>query len=58
MDASRSKFFCPLNSLAIRNNLLFPADFVQISKEYKEENIVQFFRESSFKQNETFFKSC
>ena len=46
MDASRSKILCPLNSLFIQNNLLILANFSQISKGYKEENAVQFLRES------------
>ena len=58
MDASRSKIPCPVNSLVIWNTLLIPANFVQVSKEYKKEILVQFFWESSFEQKETFFKSC
>ena len=29
-----------------------------MSKEYKEENLVQFFQESSVQKKETFLKSC
>ena len=57
MDAYRSKILCPVNSLIIRNTLLISVDFSQISKEYKEENLVQFFWESSVKQKETFLKT-
>ena len=57
MDASRSKKICLVNSLVIWNTLLIPTDFAQISKEYNEENLVQFFRESSVEQKETFFKA-
>ena len=38
--------------------LLIPVDFSKTSKEYKEENLVQFFREFPVKQKETFLKSC
>ena len=58
MDASRSKILRPVNSLVIWNTLLIPTDFAQISKEYKEENLVQFFREFPVKQKETFLKDC
>ena len=37
VDASRSKILCPLNSLAICNTLLIPANLVQMLKEYKDE---------------------
>ena len=43
MDASRSKILCPINLLVIQNTMNIPADFTQTSKEYKEENILQFF---------------
>ena len=50
MDASRSKILCLMCSLVIQNTLYVLVDFFQDSKEYKEENLVQFFRESSFEQ--------
>ena len=43
MDAYRYKILFLVNSLFILNTLLIPVDFVQMSKEYKEENLVQFF---------------
>ena len=58
MDASRSKILCPVSSLFIRNTLFVPANFVQVFKEYKEEILVQFFRESTVEQKETFLESC
>ena len=58
MDASRSKILCLVSSLDIRNTLSIPADFVQVSKEYKEESLVQFFRESTIDQKEPFLKFC
>ena len=58
MDASRSKILCLVNSLVIQNTLLIPANFSQMSKEYKQDNLVQFFWESSVEQKETFFKTC
>ena len=43
MAAYSSKILCPVNSLVIQNTLLIPVDFSQISKEYKEGNLFQFF---------------
>ena len=58
MDAYRYKILFLVNSLFILNTLLIPVDFVQMSKEYKEENLVQFFRESSVEEKYFFLKSC
>ena len=46
MDASRSKILRPVNSLVIWKIMLIPTDFSQMSKEYKEEDLLQFFQES------------
>ena len=58
MDASRSKILCPVSSLVIRNTLSVSAYFIQMSKEWKEEILVQFFREYSVEKKENFLKSC
>ena len=58
MDISRSQILCPVNSLVIQNTLLIPIDFVQMSKEYKEEKLVQIFQEPLVEQKETFLKTC
>ena len=50
MDASRSKILCLVSSLVIQNTLSIPSIFFQVSKEYKEEILVQFFRESTVEQ--------
>ena len=57
MDASRSKILCPIKSLVIQNTLLILVDFSQTSKEYKEDNLLQVFQESSVEQKETLLKT-
>ena len=57
MDAYRSKILFPITSLVIRDTLLIPVDFSQISKEYKEENLAHFFLESLVEQKENFLKA-
>ena len=52
------KFMCPISSLVIRNTLSVSTNFSLVSKEYKEENLIQFFRESRVERNETFLKTC
>ena len=47
MDVSRSKLLCPINSLTIRNTLLIPYEFTQMSNEYNEEDILRFFQHRS-----------
>ena len=58
MDASRSNIVCPMSSLIIQNTPSLPFDFIQVSKEYKEEILVQFFLEFIVEKKETFFKAC
>ena len=58
MDTPRSNMMCPISSLVIRYTLLIPTIFSRMSKEYKEENLVQFFQESLVEQKETFLKAC
>ena len=38
--------------------MLIQDNFSQTSKEYKEENLVHFFWDSSVEQKETFLKTC
>ena len=54
----KSKILCPIDALAIRKALVVPHEFVQLSQEYKEEVIIQFFHESAVEIKEAFMKSC
>ena len=58
MDMSRSIVLCPINSLTIRNTLLIPPEFTQMSSEYNEGDILWFFQESSTEKKEYFLKTC
>ena len=58
MDTTNSKILCPLSLLVIRNTLSAPDEFSQKSKEYNEESIVQYFRESIVEKKQDFFKIC
>ena len=58
MDKTKSKILCLVSPLFIRNTLSFLVDFNQNSKEYNEESIVQYFRESTVEQKQDFFKIC
>ena len=57
MDASRSELLCASNSHAVRDTLLLPYDFSQMSSKYKEEDILQFFLGSLAEQKEAFLKT-
>ena len=58
MNRSKSKVFCPIEALGIRKSLHVPDKFVHTSQAYEEENIVQFFLESTVESREAFLKSC
>ena len=58
MDRIKSKILCPIDAPAIRKALVVPHEFVQLSQEYKEDNIIQFFHESVVEIKEAFMKSC
>ena len=58
MDASRSRIMCPINSLNIRSSLSIPFEFIQLSSEYNEGEILRFFQESSDEQKDTFLETC
>ena len=58
MDASRSRILCPINSLNIWSSLSIPYEFIQLSIEYNEGEILRFFQESSYEQKYTFLKAC
>ena len=48
MNASRSRILCPINSLNIRSTLSIPSEFIQLSNEYNEGEILRFFQEYSY----------
>ena len=58
MDRLKSKILCPIDAPTIRKALAVPHEFVQLSQEYKEEVIIQFFHESAVEIKEGFMKSC
>ena len=58
MDRLKSKIMCPIDAPSIRKALAVPHEFVQLSQEYKEEIIIQFFHESAIEIKEAFMKSC
>ena len=57
MDKPKSRILCPTHTSAIPKNLFDPDDFVHLSQEYKEENNVHFFQESTTGSKESFLKS-
>ena len=58
MDKPKSRVLFPIHSSVIYKTLYVLDDFVHLSYEYKEENIIQFFRESAAESKEAFLKSC
>ena len=58
MDKRKSRILCPINASVIRKTLSVPDDFVLLSHEYKEENIIHFFQESTVESKESFLNSC
>ena len=58
MDASRSRMLCPIDSLNIRNTLLIPSEFTQMSSEYNEGDILQFFQRSSDEKKDAILRAC
>ena len=58
MDEPKDRILCPIHAFVIRKTLSVPDDFVHLSQEYKEENIIHFFQESTVKSKEAFLKSC
>ena len=47
MDVTKSKILCPMSPLVFQNTFVVPTEFTQISKDFNEESVVQFFREST-----------
>ena len=58
MDRIKSKILCPIDAPTIRKSLVVPHEFVQLSQEYKDNIITQFFHESVLEIKEAFMKSC
>ena len=58
MDKPKSRILLPIHASIIHKTLSVWDDFVCLSHEYKEENIIHFFQESAGKSNEAFLNSC
>ena len=58
MNRSKSKILSYFQAHIIHKTLHILDEFVHISQKYQEENIVQFFRESTVENRDAFLKSC
>ena len=58
MNKSKSKILCSVQASVVRKTLHIPDEFVHISQNYQEENIIRCFRESTDESRETFLKAC
>ena len=58
MNKSKSRILYSVQDSMIRKTLHIPDEFVHISQNYQEENIICCFRESTDKSRETFLKAC
>ena len=58
MNKTKSRILFHVHDSVIRKALSVPDDFVQSSQEYKEENVIHFFQESTTESKESFLKSC
>ena len=58
MDKPKYRILWPINAFVICKTLSISDDFVCLSHEYKEENIIHFFQESVAESKESFLKSC
>ena len=58
MDEPKSKIRLPIIPVFIKNIFSIHVEFTQVSKDYNEEIIIQFFKESTIEQKEIFFKTC
>ena len=58
MDKPKSRILCPIHASVIRKTSSVLDDFVHLSQEYKEENIIHFFQESATESKEAFLKWC
>ena len=58
MNKSKSKILFPIQYFVIRKALDIPDEFTHISQDYREEDIVRCFRESTDKSKDAFLKTC
>ena len=58
MNKSKSKILYHVQAPIICKSLHVPDEFVHTSQEYKEESIIQFFRESTIENKKAFMNSC
>ena len=58
MDEPKSRVLFHIHASVILKTLSVPDDFVHLSQEYKEENIIHFFQESATESKEAILRSC
>ena len=58
MNKSKSKILCPIRASVIHKTLDIPNIFIDLSQDYREEDIIHCFRESSDESKDTFLKTC
>ena len=58
MNKSKSKILCSIQAFVICKTLHILDEFVHISQDYQEENIIRCFREYTDESKETFLKAC
>ena len=58
MNKSKSKILCSFQASVIQKSLDIPDEFIHISQNYREEDIIRCFRESTDESKETFLKTC
>ena len=57
MNKSKSKILFPVRASVIRKTLDIPDTFVDLSQDYREEDIIHYFRESTDESKEAFLKN-
>ena len=58
VNKSKSKILYPVQDSVIHKTLDIPDEFTHISQDYREEDIIRCFRESTDESKETFLKAC
>ena len=58
MNKSKSKILCPVQVSVIHKTLDIPDTFIDLSQDYREEDIIHYFRESTDESKESFLKNC
>ena len=58
MNKPKSMILCPIHAFVVHKTLFVPDDFVHLSQEYKEKNIIHFFQKSAAECTEASLKLC